>query len=232
MRLGILGGTAAMAVALAIAGCAPKVVAPPPVVATLPPVYAPMPEGARANMTIPVRLADGSYATPNRSLAGDAAVWHLRTALNVAALACRGPQEAVLAAGYNQLIAQRAARMKAAQSGLSNQYKASGGDWQDRYDDAMTRLYNYWAQDFARDGFCAAAGETLTAAATQSDATFDVFAAQRLAAMDRPFTDFFAAYDAWRERRLVPRTALAAAAMQPATPAQVPQLKVDAAVLN
>lgn len=149
-------------------------------------------------MTIPARLADGSWATPNHALSADAAVWHLRSALNVAALACRGPQEAVLAAGYNTLLSQRSARLKSAQAKLTAEYRAGGADWQDRYDDSMTRLYNYWAQDFARAGFCAEAEATLAAAATETDATFDAFAATRLAAMDKPFTDFFAAYDAWR----------------------------------
>ena len=46
------------------------------------------PAGAPATLVLPARLGDGSYATPNRALSPVAAVWHLRAALNVAALAC------------------------------------------------------------------------------------------------------------------------------------------------
>lgn len=193
------------AVAL-LGGCA-KVAAPPPVVATLPPpvVQAPMPKGGRPGMIIPVRMADGSYATPNRALSEAATMWHLRTALNVAALACRDGDEAQTTAAYNTMLIARKAVLAKAETSLSAEFKARGGDWRDSYDDAMTRLYNYWSQDFARAGFCAAAKQALAAAPAVPEAEFPQFAATQLVALDQPFNDFFRAYDAWRtQAALVP----------------------------
>ncbi|WP_156818812.1 hypothetical protein [Sphingomonas sp. Mn802worker] len=190
-----------------VAGCAK--VAPPPVVATLPPapvvVQPQMPKGGRPGMVIPIRLADGSYATPNRALTGAATVWHLRTALNVAALACRDTDEAQTTAAYNAMLTARKSVLASAETTLSTEFKARGGDWRDTYDDSMTRLYNYWSQDFARAGFCAAAKQALAAAPGVPDAEFASFATTQLALLDQPFTDFFRAYDAWRtQAALVP----------------------------
>lgn len=190
----------------ALAGCAK--VAPPPVVATLPPpapIMVQMPKGGRPGMVIPIRMADGSYATPNRALTEAATMWHLRTALNVAALACRDGEEAQTTAAYNAMLTARKPALAKAEANLSAEFKARGGDWRDSYDDAMTRLYNYWSQDFARAGFCAAAKQALTAAPAVPDAEFAQFATTQLVALDQPFTDFFRAYDAWRtQAALVP----------------------------
>ena len=190
-----------------VAGCAK--VAPPPVAATLPPapvvVQAQMPKGGRPGMVIPIRMADGSYATPNRALTEAATMWHLRTALNVAALACRDSDEAQTTAAYNAMLTARKAMLARAETSLSAEFKARGGDWRDSYDDAMTRLYNYWSQDFAHAGFCAAAKQALAAAPSVPEAEFAGFATAQLVLLDRPFTDFFRAYDAWRtQAALVP----------------------------
>lgn len=225
MRLLPLQRLAAAAGVLAlVAGCAK--VAPPPVVATLPPpavVQAPMPAGGRPGMVIPVRLADGEYATPNRALSEAATIWHLRTALNVAALACRDADDAQTTAAYNALLTARKPQLAAAETALSAEFRARGGDWRDSYDDAMTRLYNYWSQDFARTGFCAAAKQALAEAPAVPAAEFATFATTRLAALDRPFTDFFRAYDAWRtQAALVPVGPRPLAAPVVATVASVP----------
>ena len=138
--------------AVLAAGCAHREVATaPPPPPTAPVALAPMPAGARAGMTIPARLPDGGYATPNHRLTAAATIWHVRTALNVAALACRDAAEPVRVARYNALLASERTAFAAAEKTLAAEYKAGGGAaWRDGYDDAMTRLYNYWAQDFAR----------------------------------------------------------------------------------
>lgn len=215
---------AAAGVLALVAGCAK--VAPPPVVATLPPapvVQAPMPKGGRPGMVIPVRLADGSYATPNRALSDAATIWHLRTALNVAALACRDADEPQTTAAYNVLLTTRKPQLAAAESALSTEFRTRGGDWRDTYDDAMTKLYNYWSQDFARAGFCAAAKQVLAEAPAVPATEFTSFATTRLVMLDRPFNDFFQAYDAWRTQaalvpvgpRSLPAPVVAAAASVP-----------------
>ncbi|TCP35890.1 hypothetical protein [Sphingomonas sp. BK235] len=217
-----LSAPAALTMATLLAACARHAAPPPSASAAPPPVVAmvpaPLPAGARPGMTVPLRLADGSYPTPNRALSAAGAIWHLRSALNVAALACRGAQEASIIARYNALLAARKAELASAQATLQSEYRAGGGDWQDRFDDQMTRLYNFFAQDLARDAFCAGAADTLDTIATVPAATLPAFAAERLAALERPFTDFFAAYDRWRAGQLVPATVAAA----DATPAPGP----------
>lgn len=217
-----------LAALLVVAGCAkaPTLVTPP---APPPPLLhpAPMPQGGRAGMTIPARLSDGSWATPNRNLSTAGAVWHLRSALNVAALACRGSTEASMVAQYNALLTRQKASFTTAQIALEREYRASGGgDWRDRYDDQATRLYNYFAQDFARDAFCGEAARALADAQTVAPEALPAFATARLAQLDRPFTDFFAAYERWRSGVLV-----APAATTP-VPVPVPTLTVDVSTLG
>ena len=92
-----------------LSGCATR---PAPVAvlpAPLPVAVAPtMPAGAYPGMPIPAVGVDGSYFTPNRALSPAAAVWHLRAGLNVAALACRGPDETAVVARYNAVLAANA----------------------------------------------------------------------------------------------------------------------------
>jgi hypothetical protein len=228
-----------------LAGCAikPKMVAvaPPPAPQTPAPAPLAMPKGAYVGMQIPALMSDGRYATPNRNLSDDGAVWHLRAALNVAALACRGPDETAIIAGYNALIARQKTTLSTAQTRLTAEYKAAGGDWQDRYDDQMTRLYNFFSQSQARDAFCNAAAATLADSATVTAADLPAFAAGRLAVLEKPFTDFYAAYDAWRaQRAAASRMAMAAVTPPPRTlvvqavpaaaPPPRPRLELDPSV--
>lgn len=212
-----------------LAGCAHREVAapaPPPAPAV---VAAPMPAGGRPGMLIPPRLPDGSYATPNRALTGAATIWHVRTALNVAALACRDAGEPVRVARYNALLARQRPAFAAAERTLAAEYRASGGAaWRDGYDDAMTRLYNFWSQDFARARFCAAADAALAEADALGADGLSAAAPGWLAALERPFTDFFRAYDAWRVQTPLPVIAPAA----PVAPGTVPWLTVDVAALG
>lgn len=226
---------------VAAGGCARK--APPPPVASAPPpaamVPAAMPAGARPGMAIPAHLPDGSWATPNRNLSAAGKLWHLRSALNVAALACRGPQEAAIIADYNMLLARQKPALAGAEAALSTEYRAAGGNWRDAYDDQMTRLYNFFAQDVARERFCAAAQDALAEVQVVPAAELPAFADQRLPRLEQPFTDFFAAYERWRANTMVPASAprqviapLAPVAPSLPVPAAVPRLEVDVLALG
>ncbi len=184
-----------------LAGCASKpveVAAPAPTPVAPVPVAAPLPKGAFPGMKIPAVLADGTYPTPNRNLTESAKIWHLRAALNVAALACRGADEAVIVAGYNAMLAAQKPVLAKAEATYSAEYRAGGGDWQDRYDDSMTRLYNFFSQSPSRDAFCQAAGRVLAEGASVPGPMLASFAATRLPMLEQPFTDFYRAFDAWR----------------------------------
>ena len=226
----------------ALGGCAsrPAEVAstPPPAPAPLGPMPQP-PAGAYAGMRTPMRLADGNYATPNRNLDAAETVWHVRVALNVAALGCRGAEGQAITAGYNAMLTRERAALSRANAGT---IEAAGG--QAAYDEAMTQLYNYFAQPAAKTAFCAAAA-TVTGELAAAG-SIDAAAAAALAKLDRPFTDFYRAYDsyrtelaAWQADRLQraiqplderPRVALAAAA--PVGAGRVPHLEVDPAIFR
>ena len=193
-------------VLLFLAGCASRpgaipvidVPPPPPMV-----VRAPLPPGATPGMRIPAAMPDGSYPTPNQRLTTAAAVWHLRAGLNVAALSCPGVQGNGIIAAYTALLKREKTGLAAAEKRYSEEFRAGGGDWQDRYDDAMTRLYNFFAQVPARTSLCSAAERSLAAAAAVPPGGLDAFAPAQVAALDQPFADFYRAYDAWRRGALV-----------------------------
>ena len=244
MALG--GKSLATLVALTmLGGCAGRQVeiaaAPPPAPAPLTPMPQP-PLGAFVGMTIPARLADGSYPTPNRHLGPAATLWHLRVALNVAALGCRGSEGRAITAGYNAMLTRNTAELARANAAT---IAAEGG--QAAYDEAMTRLYNYFAQPGAKAAFCAAAATVTNDLATAG--SLGVAAGSALAALDRPFGDFYRAYDsyrvalaAWQADRLDramrslderPRVVLAASAPAAIGPEPAaPRLSVDPSIFE
>lgn len=185
---------AALLAMLIVAGCASnpaprEIAAPAPIVAPVMPVP---PRGAAPGQTIPQRLANGSYATPNRNLSPAASVWHLRSALNVAALACDDPQGGVSAL-YNRMLTVQKRPLADAHRALKRDYPKG-----EAFDLAMTRLYNYFSQPPAHQGFCAASRNALTQAVAVAPEAFDGFAVEALASIERPFVEFYAAYDRYR----------------------------------
>ena len=178
---------------LVAAACAERVKPPvaPPFMA-LPPMPGPKPTppaSSAPNLVLPTKLADGTYATPNRSLSGAGTVWHLRVALNVAALGCADPAQTVVS-GYNNLIRTRAARFDESYKALTVQYGSLN-----TLDVAMTRLYNYFAQPPAQPGFCAVAREVLVEVQSVPDAEFATYAAKAMQRLEQPFLDFYGAYE-------------------------------------
>lgn len=232
---------ATIAACVALAGCATRPPPKPVAVAPQPTQLAIVhpPAGAAPNLDIPDRRADGSYPTPNEGLTPAAAIWHLRVAMNVAALSCRGGSEALIVSGYNQLIKVRKTALAEAERTLIAQHRGTGpATDRSGYDSAMTRLYNYFAQPPAQADFCAAAAPLVAEATVTPAASFGAFAARAVAQLDRPFTDFYRAYDAYRDARLAQQTAVYVRARAPgivraAPPAQrAPQIAIDPAVFK
>lgn len=216
-----------------MAGCAQRTPAPiavaPPPVAIVPPIA--LPAGASPGMQIPAMLPDGRYPTPGDSISRPAAVWHLRAALNVAALACRGVEGDTITARYNALLSQRRSAFAGAQAAVASEYRqVSGAKWQDAWDDAMTRLYNYYALAPVRADFCAAAGRVLTVLTSVPADGLTDYAPKGLAELDRPFGDFFRAYDAWRNQSRAVSVALQATV--PPAPRTIPVLQVDPVIFR
>lgn len=187
-----------------LAACAPKPApmpiptptptpAPPPVV-VIPP--RPLTPGSAAiTQQLPPRGADGQFMTMNSGITGERAFWHLKTGLNVAAIGCRGPEEATLVAAYNQIIKahtrfiQTAEKKVIAELGKAN--RTTGIKERDRL---STQLFNYFAQPPAQRQFCERAVGLAQTVATTPSAQLTVNAASQLATLDQPFIDFYEAF--------------------------------------
>jgi len=157
------------------------------------------PAGAAANLAIPEHGPDGAYLTPNYAVSPAEAVWHVRSALNVAALGCRSSHEAQTIAAYNALIAGKGTVLAAADAETQARYHARfGATWRGRHDSAMTRVYNFFAQPPAHDRFCAVAERLLDEAQAVPTEGFAEFAKTALVRLEAPFTDFYRRYESYR----------------------------------
>lgn len=157
------------------------------------------PTGSAPNQLVPAVAADGNYATINRGISRDQAAWHVRAALNVAALGCRDEAERETVAAYNALLSRHKGPLAAADAAVKAQYRVRyGAGWDSRHDRDMTRVYNFFAQPPAQTRFCHVARDVLAEARGVSPDRFAAFAADALPRLEAPFTDFYRDYDAWR----------------------------------
>ena len=182
-----------------VAACAPKPVAPPPpppkpVVVVIPP--RPLPPGnASLTQILPGRGIDGRFVTANSSISGDRAFWQLKIALNVAAIGCRGTEEATLVSAYNNIIKTHGKVIKSTEktviSDLGKANKSNGIKERDRL---STQLFNYFAQPPAQRAFCARANEVAQLVSSTPSAQIIEQSPAHLARLDQPFLDFYEAY--------------------------------------
>ena len=171
--------------------------------------------GWARNLDIPFPDIDGSFETPNRRLSPAALVWHVRTAMNVATLQCNeGDHATKMLAGYTALLAVHRDALADAETRLAAEYGADAPEGRERYDESMTRLYNFWALPPVKDAFCDEAVEAIARLAA-AEATNDTLATRSrtiLSRLEAPFTTFFGEYDAWRTAGYPARTAIRTAA--------------------
>ncbi|OHT19800.1 SPOR domain-containing protein [Edaphosphingomonas haloaromaticamans] len=182
-------GAALVAGIALLAGCASKRQARPEQPSAARPVP---PAGAATNLVVPPADGQGGYRTINDGLGQDEAVWHLRSALNVAALSCSGTN---IPADYNALLTQRKSLFAKAYAAEVAGHRSGGNIALDRH---MTQLYNFYAQPPAQAGFCAVARDVATEARGVGTGAFPAFAMSALARLERPFDDFYRAYDDYR----------------------------------
>jgi hypothetical protein len=180
----------------------------------------------------PPRAADGGYQTINHGIDAKQTMWHVRAALNVAAIGCRSDADAVLVPAYNTLLKDQKAALASADAAVKADFhKRLGSGWQTAHDAYMTQLYNFFAQPAAKARFCAAADSVAPQAAAVPAGGFETFAQTALPQLEAPFIASFRAVDDYRlalaqwtaEQNGAPRTDLAEA-----TPASRPRLSYAA----
>ena len=128
-----------------------------------------------------VPTAVAAQAGPARSPA--ATLWQLRSGLNVAALACRGPHDDAIVIGYNRLLRDHRDELAQAYRAASAEYSGSAA-----FDGAMTRLYNRFAAPGAQNALCDAARIVLDEAGARPGQPLGDLAGPALAMLEDAFT--------------------------------------------
>ncbi|PXA84036.1 hypothetical protein DMC47_41545 [Nostoc sp. 3335mG] len=194
---GYNGRRAALVVGLLLASCTHR----KPVAVETPPAVVPVPKPVlAANLAAvvpPARTADGRYQTINFGIDPVQTEWHVRAALNVAAIGCRGASDGGLVTAYNTLLTAQKAELAKANNSVEAKFRAAGGDWQSAHDAYMTRLYNFFSQPAAKVAFCAAADQIAPQAAAPAGG-FQAFAAQALPQLEAPFLETYRQVDAYK----------------------------------
>lgn len=149
----------------------------------------------------------------------------MKIALNVAAIGCRGPEEAPLVAAYNQIIKNHTRTIQSTErtviAQLNREQNVKGNAARDKL---STQLFNYFAQPPAQRAFCTKANEIAQLVAATPSKDVVTTSSAHLAALDQPFLDFYEAYAnyqlevrAWDEKYGTP-TPLAAPVVAPVLP--------------
>ncbi|MFN3591098.1 MAG: SPOR domain-containing protein [Thermaurantiacus sp.] len=168
----------AVAAILALAACGPRPEAPPAPVAPPPPTAPP-----------PVASMPQEMQMLHEGLSDLEQIWHLRAALNVAALSCgQAAGQGQLVTDYNQFLARHRDVLARAYAAKQARFKAQeGAQWQRALDTHMTRLYNYFAWPPAQPAFCPTASEEARAAVAILPAQFEGYAPPAFGRVNQPF---------------------------------------------
>ncbi len=191
------GRTPALVAGLLLSSCTHR----KPVALETPPAVVPAPKPVLpTNLTavVPPPLGpDGRYRTINSGIDPIQTEWHVRAALNVAAIGCRGAADTALVNAYNSMLTSQKAELARANTTVENKFRAAGGDWQSAHYAYMTRLYNFFSQPAAKAEFCTVA-DRLAPQASAPASGFQAFAAQALPALEAPFLDTYRQVDAYK----------------------------------
>lgn len=193
-KLRVLAATVAVSV---LAACQP-VAAPPASAPVVQPQYTPRapttPFRASATTVVPQMRADGLRQTINRDLGPLETLWHVRSALNVAALSCTGPLYERLVDDYNAFIKNNSSSLRRANNAIKAKFLRENSD-RKAHDRHQTSLYNYWSFSPLRRPFCDQAVQVSQRAIVTKSADLNVFAAEALPELEKPFTDFYLAFE-------------------------------------
>lgn len=179
---------------------APPPPPPPPVVEAVP--YRPIPPGgAPYAVSLPVKGADGYRVRMNRDLSAHDALWHFRSAWNVAALNCTGVEHQPIVDGYAAFIKKYDPALDRANAAIDQRYRSEkGGRTQGirAREEFMTQLYNYLAMPPARSGFCTTALEVASEFVTNAPDDIATVSATNLERFDAVLHRFFDDYEQYQ----------------------------------
>jgi len=173
---------------------------PPPVAEVIP--YRPVPPGgADYVMAIPLTGPDGKRQTVNSDLTADETLWHFRSAWNVAALNCLGPEYQPILDGYGAFLKQNSRKLTAVNKAIDQEYRRqhkTSSEAVKAREAIVTQVYNYFALPATRPGLCATglavANEYLAGQPTDLTA----FAEAGLQRFEGVFSQFFQEYEQYQ----------------------------------
>jgi len=173
--------------------------------------YRPVPPGgASYTMLLPPMQADGQRTTLNSNLDDNTALWHFRSAWNVAALNCLGADQTAILQGYSSFLKKYSRGLAAANAAIDQRFVRQNGSQargiraREAY---MTQVYNYFALPPANEAFCNAALGIANEYLAAPPASASELAAAGLPRFEAVFQGFFRQYQeyqvasaAWDER--------------------------------
>ena len=192
-------------IALAVASCGPKAPPPPlpppppPKVVVPPPPKPKPPSGASDNLTFPPADANGLRQSVNRGISPAQTLWNLRSAFNVAALNCNGPQHAEILPRYKAFLKSNAKVLTATNKKVDAEFKARhGAKFTAPREAYMTSVYNHFALPPAIPEFCNAVVAVSADALTIKPAGLEAFANSSLPSIEVVYDDFYRRYEKYR----------------------------------
>ena len=184
-----------------LGACATKAPPPPPPPPLPPPVEVipirPLPpSGATYTMVIPPLAGDGKHLTVLRGLNDDQRLWYFRSAWNVAALNCVGPEYQPILDGYGAFLKANVKTLKVTNQRIDKGFRSDfpgGSNAIKAREKLMTSVYNFFALPPARAEFCQAAMQiaAMSVAMPKPDA---MALSANFALFEAPFENFFNAY--------------------------------------
>ncbi|MCP1468783.1 hypothetical protein J3E64_000450 [Sphingobium sp. OAS761] len=196
-----LSGRIALVSLAVLAACSkpppPPPTPPPPVVPTVRPVP---PDNAAEGMSIPEKTDDGQYLTANRGVTSNTALWHVRMALNVAALNC-DRYGAAARTQYNQILTVHGPTLKTANAAVDRNYKvAFGSSALGSRERLNTVVYNFFALPPVIKHFCPVAVTVGAKMLSTPSSQLLLMAPQWLEELEKPYQEFYAAYEDYLRR--------------------------------
>ncbi len=192
---------ASIAINPAMAKKKPKPVPPPPAVKVIPPpppqpIRPYPPGGAAPNIVLPAKDPMGVWTTPNLGLTRNEALWNFRSAINVAALVCRGIPYANMTPNYNKLLAKHKTKLATVNRAIDAEYKKRfpGKNALRLRDTRSTALYNFYALPAVHFQFCDAALVKVTETLDIPSTALSEYSVGALADIDQLFQDFYSQY--------------------------------------
>ncbi len=151
---------------------------------------------------MPAKNASGEWLTINHGLDETETVWHLRSAWNVAALNCLGPEDQVIVDAYGDFLRSFPNGLASANRALDQRFReeVGGGTQAIRAREThSTQVYNYFTQPGARADLCAVARQISVEFPNWEGDQVKDYAAAHLPLFENALVQFFEAYEEYQQ---------------------------------